>query len=365
MDNTKKQELTPFSCTYTPQLPEILNRMGCTLVISTFQAGKVVLISPKNDEFLVQLPRNFRKPMGVAIENDKMAVATLNEVVILKNSKNLAKTYPNKPDTYDQIWIPRATYYTGYVDIHDLHFGKDNKLWAVNTSFSCLCSIDDNNSFTPEWKPHFISTLQPNDKCHLNGLAMIDGKPKYITGLGKGDSPQSWRENIVKGGILMDIASNEIICEGLAMPHTPRWYDGKLYCLLSAAQKLICIDPESGKYDDVAHIPGFVRGMSRLGDYVFIATSKLRKNSSTFKHLEIAEKANEATVVIVHLPTGSIQGKLMYKMSVDEIYDIQILPNAIRPNILNPYLDWHHRALQAPGLEYWGKKSEEKASKPK
>ena len=342
----------PFSCQFSSNFPELLMQLHCTLVVSTYQAGKLIFISPKDDESLVQLPRTFNKPMGLAIKGDRMAVATKSEVITFTNSKELAATYPKGPNKYDSFYLPMATYYTGQVDLHDLHFGSDG-LWGVNTSFSCLCLIDDKYSFTPKWQPHFITDLVSEDRCHLNGLAMENGKPRYVSGLGSGNSRQSWRENITKGGIVMDIEANEIIAQGLAMPHSPRIYDGKLFVLLSADQKLICIDPKDGSVEDVAHVPGFVRGMTRVGDYVFIATSKLRKNSSTFKHLEIAEKANEASISAIHLPTGAFMGKFTYLSSVDEIYDIQVLDGMLRPNIANTLTQTHLSGLIIPDKTYW------------
>lgn len=344
--------LSPFSCSFTPNLPELLSKLNCTIVITTFQAGKVIFISPKNEEELVQLPRSFKRPMGLTTKDDKMAIATHHEIIVLKNAPNLAHNYPNKQGVYDALYMPRANYFTGGVDIHDLHWGNQG-LWAVNTSFSSLCLIDDNYSFTPKWQPPFISELAGEDRCHLNGLAMENGEPTYITSLGKGDTPQAWRSNIVKGGLLMHIPSNEIILEGLAMPHSPRIFDGKLYVLLSAKEQLICVNPQTGKYEVVAAIPGFVRGMAKHGDFLFIGTSKLRKNSSTFKHLDIAEKAAVAGITVLHLPTGTIMAKLTYHASVDEIYDIQVLPNIVRPNIINTYQETHFKALHIPEKTYW------------
>ena len=175
----------------------------------------------------------------------------------------------------------------------------------------------------------------------------------YVSALGKGDSRQAWRENIIEGGIIIHIPSNEIIVDELAMPHSPRIYDGKLYLLLSAKEQLICVDRATGTYEVVAEIPGFVRGMAKYDDFLFIGTSKLRKNSSTFKHLEIAEKADKAGVTIVHLPTGTITAQLTYNASVDEIYDIQVLPNIIRPNIMNTYGELHLDAIQLPNGGFW------------
>lgn len=347
-------QLQPFSCTFTPNFPELLQQLKCSLALSTFQAGKVIFISPKNENELVQVTRTFHSPMGIAIKGDKLAVATKSEVIIMKNSKELAKTYPKFPDTYDAFYLPMATYYTGNVDLHDMHY-IGNKLCAVNTSFSCISVIDDEFSFTPIWKPKFISELASEDRCHMNGLAVDGDKLKYVSALGDGDSVQAWRENITEGGVIIDIESNETIAKGLAMPHAPRVYNGKLYVLLSAAQKLVEINPENGQTTDVAHIPGFVRGMSKIGDYLFVATSKLRKNSSTFKHLDIADKANEATISAVHLPTGSVVAKLTYHMSVDEIYDVQILEDIVRPNIANTLKDTHLKGLITPQSTFWAK----------
>lgn len=349
--------LAPFSCTYTPNLPELLMKLDCSIMLSTFQAGKIVLLSPEDENSVSQLVRDFNKPMGVALKEDWMAIATENEVILLRDSPDLAKSFPPAPNTYDHFYFPRSTYYTGAVDIHDLHFGKNGELWAVNTSFSAVCTVGNDYSFAANWKPHFISAMGPGDRCHLNGLAMYKGEPLYVSALGSGDKPQSWRANITKGGCIVHIPTNETVISGLAMPHTPRMYDDKLYCLLSAAQQLVCVDTEKGTYDVVCQIPGFVRGMDRIGDYLFIATSKLRKNSSTFRHLEIANVADKASIVLVHLPTGSIVSRLEYQMSVDEIYDIQIIAGSQRPNIFNTNSDAHKSALHLPRATFWAGKA--------
>lgn len=348
-------KLPPFACTHSPNLPELLAQLGCTIVVSTYQAGKVVFVSATSREKLIQLPRTFKRAMGIATQGNKMAIATENEVILFVNSPELAQTYPSKPATYDAMYLPRATYYTGHLDMHDLHYGNDETLWGINTSFSCLCKIDANYSFRPVWQPHFIDVLVSEDRCHLNGLAMKNGEPLYVSALGTGNTYQSWRENITSGGILMHVPSNEIIAEGLAMPHAPRIFDEKLYVLLSAKEQLICVTPHTGAYDVVAEISGFVRGMAKYGDYLFIGTSKLRKNSTTFKHLKITKGADIAGITIVHLPTGKVVANLNWLASVDEIYDVQVLPNISRPNIINTYTDAHYKSLVLPNTTYWSK----------
>ena len=353
----KSTPLAPFSCKYTPQIPELLLQLNCSIAISTYQAGKLIFLSPKDENSLIQLPRTFDKPMGVAEnpEKGKLALACKDEVVVFANSNELAKYYPKAPNKYDALFLPRMTYHTGELDIHDLSYGKDDELYAVNTLFSCIIKINDDYNFTPYWTPPFIDKLVSEDRCHLNGMAMKDGKPKYATAFGRGNSHQSWRDDITKTGIIIDIETNEIVAENLAMPHSPRIFGDDLYVLLSATGELLKIDLKEGKHEVVVKIEGFVRGMSLHKDYLFIGLSKLRKNSSTFAKLDFAEKANKSGIMVIHLPTASIVGKISYLSSLDEIYDVHILPNKTRPNILNTLTTDHKAAVMIPEATFWAK----------
>jgi uncharacterized protein (TIGR03032 family) len=346
------QMLPPFSCTMSPNMPELLWQLNCTLALSTYQAGKVVFLSALNENEIIQLPRDFEKAMGMAVSGERLAVATKNEVVVLANSRALAINYPGYSNKYDGLYLPRATYYSGEVDLHDMSWGNEG-LWAVNTRFSCLSLIDDEFSFKAKWKPSFISDLTPDDRCHLNGMAMQNGKPKYVTALGKTDGPKAWRSEIQAGGLLIDVESNEIVIPNLPMPHSPRIYDGKVYILCSATGELVCAQTATGKYDVITKLNGFVRGMSKIGDHLFIGLSKLRQNASTFRDLPIARESIFCGVVVVHLPSGLPVGHIKYENSVEEIYDVQILPGIRRPAIMNTNMPDHRKALVTNHDAYW------------
>lgn len=355
-----KGSLAPFSCQFSPQLPELLLKLNCTLAISTYQAGKLVFISAKDENELVQLPRNFPKPMGIAedIENDRLALACKDEIVLFSNSGELARHYPKSPAKYDALYLPRVTYHTGPLDIHDLRFGSENKLYAVNTLFSSIVEIDAFYNFRPYWLPPQIDKLVSEDRCHLNGMAVENGRPKYASAFNQGNTAGSWRENITRTGVIYDVETNQVVADGLAMPHSPRLFNGELYVLLSATGELVKINRKKGGYDVVTKLNGFVRGMALHQDYLFVALSKLRKSSSTFGKLPFAEKAKEAGIAAIHLPTGSIAGKVTYQTSVDEIYDVHILANKRRPNILNTLTPDHKGGLMTPKKTYWAQLSE-------
>ncbi len=311
----------------------------------------------------MQLPRNFAKAMGMAVSGDRLAVATKEEIVVLANSKGLAASYPAQPGTYDGLYLPRATYYCGEIDVHDMVWGADG-LYAVNTRFSCLSVIDDFFSFRPIWQPSFITDLTPNDRCHLNGLALEGDKPKYLTALGKSNIPKGWRDRVTNGGLLIDYETQEIIADKLPMPHSPRLIDGKLYVLLSATGELAMVDLNSGNFDVVADLNGFVRGLARFGDYLFLGLSRLRKNSSVFRDLPITQKAVVSGVVVIHHPTLLQVANLQYNASVEEIYDVQVIPNLKRPGIMNTERPDHRLAPATPSDSYWKVDEPEEGQEP-
>ncbi len=349
---TENQPITPFACSYAPQIPELLLNLNCSIAISTYQAGKLVMISPKDENSLVTLPRTFDKPMGFDVQGNRMVIACKDEVICLENSKELAGHYPNKQNTYDSLFLPRMTFNTGHVDMHDIAFGKD-AIWAINSSFSCLCQVTGNHNFIPKWKPKFISDLVSEDRCHLNGMVLVDGHPRYVTALGTGDTHQSWRETIVDGGVLIDLRSDDIILEGLAMPHSPMMYNNELYMLLSATGEFVKVNIQEKSVEVIKALDGFCRGLDIIGDYAFIGMSKLRKNSSTFAKLPFAEAADTAGIKVVHIPTKALVGEIKYQASVDEIYEVKILKDTIRPNVLNTINPVHKLSLSIPEKTFW------------
>ena len=351
--------MRPFACTYTPNVPELLNALGCTIMISTYQAGKTVFLSAKNNESLIQLPRTFDKPMGIAVDQEKgkLAIACKNEVVVFKNSKELAWHYPKSPKTYDSLYLPRVSYKTSFLDLHDLSFGYDG-LYAVNTLFSCISKIDDEHNFTPVWKPKFITEISSEDRCHLNGMAMENGAPKYVSSFNQGNQKQSWRGKITEEGVIIDVESNEIVANDLAMPHTPKIINGELYILLSATGELVKINKQTGKKETIVKLNSFVRGMDVCGEYLFIGLSKLRKTSKTFAKLVNEFSQNTAGVAIVHLPTASLYGQISYLNSVEEIYEVKVLKDTRRPNIISPNSEESNMAISTPSSTYWAIQSE-------
>ena len=244
-DDRKAKAAVPLRAVHTANFPALLRHLGGSLLVTTYQAGKLVLVRDEGDHLNTHF-RAFPAPMGMALAGNRLALGTKMQVWEFVNVPAVAAKL-DPPGRHDACFLPRSSHITGNIQIHEMAWGTGDELWAVNTRFSCLCTLDKEASFTPRWRPPFVSALEPTDRCHLNGLAMVDGRPRYVTALGETDAPRGWRENKAHGGILMDVDSGQVITRGLSMPHSPRWYAGRLWVCESGAGTFGHVDLDTGK----------------------------------------------------------------------------------------------------------------------
>jgi uncharacterized protein (TIGR03032 family) len=320
---------------YTRNLPSILQGLNASLLVSTYQAGKVVGVGVADGELALSY-HNFERAMGVAVRRDVVAVGARAQIWFLHGAPDLAPRI-EPAGRHDACFVTRSSRFTGEIQGHEMAWSGED-LWIVNTAFSCLCTLHPEHSFEPRWRPSFVSALAPEDRCHLNGLAMKDGRPKYVTVLGESDLPHGWRPGKAMGGALIDVESSETVARGFAMPHSPRVYEGQVWLLHSGEGRLIRIDPASGRHDDVAALPGYARGLAFAGPFAFIGLSKVRE-TSTFGGMPIAERREELKcgIGVIDLRTGRLAAHLEFASGIDEIFDVQVLPGARSPMLSGPY----------------------------
>ena len=249
---------------------------------------------------------------------------------------------------HDSCFLPRACHVTGDIGVHEMAFASE-ELWVVNTRFSCLCTLDPDSSFVPRWRPPFITALAAEDRCHLNGVGIVDSQPKYVSALGDTDVAGGWRANKPQGGILMQVPSGEILARGLCMPHSPRWHDGKLWLLESGTGQMLIIDLASGQKQAVAEAPGFARGLAFAGPYAFIGLSKIRQTSA-MDGVPLAERRDQLKcgVAVVDTRVGKMIGLLEFQTAVEEIFDVQILPGLRFPEIVGFQKETLHHTFVVP-----------------
>jgi uncharacterized protein (TIGR03032 family) len=238
--------------------------------------------------------------------------------------------------SYDACYLTRSSFVTGRIHGHELAWGGD-ELWIVNTLFSCLCTLHDDFNFVPRWRPPFITAFEGNDRCHLNGLAMHNGRPKYVTAMAESDEPGGWRPTKNASGCLLDVESGETIARGFAMPHSPRFHEGRLWVLNSGCGQLGLVDSPTGKYEPVASLPGYTRGLAFSGPFAFVGLSQIRE-TAVFGGVPIAENrdALRCGVGVVDLRSGRSVAYLEFVSGVDEIFAVERMPNSTHPTIIGP-----------------------------
>ncbi len=321
-----------FHYSQTDGFAALLRQLGASLLVSTYQANKL-LVARAAGAGLSMLVRTFDRPMGVAVDARRLTVGTRTQVWFLRNAPDIAPRV-EPAGQHDACFLPRSCHVTGDIGVHELAWAGD-ELWVVNTRFSCLCTLDPDYSFVPRWRPPFVTALAAEDRCHLNGLAVVDGRPRYATALGATDTAGGWRADKPRGGVLMDVASNETVARGLSMPHSPRWHGGRLWVLESGTGRLLAADPAGGMTEVVAGLPGFARGLAAAGRFAFVGLSKIRPMSA-MDGVPLAERRAELKcgVAAVDLAAGRVVGLLEFQTAVEEIFDVQLLPGMRFPEVV-------------------------------
>lgn len=336
------QPAPSFRSVHTSTFPEVLKNIRASVLVSTYQSGRVVVLRRDGDVANTHFVA-FESPMGMAVNGDRLAIGTADSIWDFRNAKAIA-------GRHDACFVPRNSHVTGDIRVHEIAFDAAGTLWLVNTRFSALCTVDADHSFVPRWAPPFITELAAEDRCHLNGVAIIDGRPRLVTALGETNTPGGWRANKAAGGALIDIDSGMTVVRGLSMPHSPRWYAGKLWVLESGKGSLLYVDTKAGRVETVAQLPGFTRGLAFAEHYAFIGLSQVRE--SVFDGIPLARRLRledrACGVWVVDIRSGNIVAFLKFEDAVQEIFDVQVLHGLEFPELLDAKSELVRGAFELP-----------------
>jgi uncharacterized protein (TIGR03032 family) len=324
----------PLRSVHTTNFPQLLQRLGASLLVTTYQAGKLVVVRADGEHLNTHF-RAFARPMGLAVDQGRLAVGTAVEIWEYHDVPAVARRL-QPAGRHDVCFLPRSAVVTGDIQVHEMAWAG-GELWFVNTRFSCLCTRDPVHSFVPRWRPPFVSALAPEDRCHLNGLGVVDGQPTFVTALGATDTPGGWRADKASGGVLLEVATGAVRAQGLSMPHSPRWYAGKLWLLESGKGGVGVVDLASGRFEQKAELPGFTRGLDFCGRLAFVGLSQVRE-SAVFSGIPIAQRPlaeRSCGVWVVDIQTGQTVAFLRFEDAVQEIFAVQVLHGVHYPDLIN------------------------------
>ena len=318
------------------QFPQWLAEQRLSLAFTTYQAGKIFLIGVQPNGRLSVFERSLERCMGLAVSETGFYVSTLYQLWRFENALQPEQV----ANGYDRLYVPQLGFVTGDLDVHDLGLDGDGGLYFVNTLFGCLARPSERYSFEPVWQPPFVSRLAAEDRCHLNGLAMRDGKAAFATAVSETDVADGWREHRRDGGCVIDIAADAVVARGLSMPHSPRWHDGRLWLHNSGTGEFGFLDLDSGRFEPLCFCPGYLRGLAMSGDFAVMGLSKPRENR-TFTGLALDDALTARNVEarcalhVVDLRTGDVVHWLRLEGLVHELYDLVVMPGVRRPMALD------------------------------
>jgi uncharacterized protein (TIGR03032 family) len=310
---------------FSPGLAQFLARHDLSIAFTSYQSGRLYLLGHSPDGKLALHEALWPQAMGVAGNADRLYLGTLTELVRLENVLDSGQLANGK---HDRVYVPRNLQTFGDIDFHELGVRADGVVTVVNTRYSCLCVPSLRHSFRPIWKPSFVSALVPEDRCHLNGLAMRDGVPRYVTVVAATDSERRWREHRTDGGVVIDVTDDSTVCAGLSMPHSPRWHDGNLWLLNSGTGEIGRV--AHGEFNPLICAPGFLRGLAFHDNFMAVGLSKPR--DGRFEGLELdgrlAASGEEAWcgIQIRSLDDGSLLEWLRLEGAIIELFGLCVLP---------------------------------------
>jgi uncharacterized protein (TIGR03032 family) len=333
-DEKKTPPMREVRFEYSPHFPEILKHCQASLLVSTYQAGKLGVLGVHDGKLDISF-HSFEQAMGIAPGPMGIALGARQQIWYLQSAPELAGRI-EPVGRHDACYLARQSHVTGNIHVHEMAWGSD-RLWAVNTLFSTLCTVHEDFSFVARWKPPFITELAAEDRCHLNGMAMLDGAPRFVTAMSQTNTPAGWRPTKATSGIVMDVTTNEVVAQGLAMPHSPRWYADRLWVLDSGRGSLSVVDGNAKTVQSVATLPGYTRGLAFSGQFAFVGLSRVRE-TAIFGGLPVQQQFSELKcgIGIIDLQTGQNVAAFQFHSGVDEIFDVQVLPGIRNPVVCGP-----------------------------
>jgi uncharacterized protein (TIGR03032 family) len=314
-----------------------LGRVDVSLMVSSYQSGLLYCLGRNPQGGLHVHQAAMPKPMGIAWEGEGRL--TLAGGMQILRFENVLSPQERINQTFDACFVPRRVHTTGAVDAHDVGVDVEGRVIFVNTRYNCLATLSDRHSFTPIWQPPFIDRIVDEDRCHLNGLAMRDGRAAYVTAVSRSNTVDGWRDRREGGGVVIEVETGRIVCEGLSMPHSPRWHAGQLWLLNAGTGELGVVEglegPEPGRFKPLAFCPGFLRGLAFAGGHAIVGLSKPRykrfEGLALDRRLQEADSAPWCGIQIIDLKTGACVEWFRIDGDVAELYDVAVIPGFATP----------------------------------
>jgi uncharacterized protein (TIGR03032 family) len=331
---------TTIDMAATPGFAAWLDQRAASVAFTSYRAGKLITLGAGQGGALTASDCSLSRCMGLGLAEGRLWAASQHQLWRFDNILSPGQRHGD----HDAVFLPVQSVLTGAVDIHDIvEDGRKHPIFAV-PRFNCLATVAEAHSFEVLWKPSFITDIVAEDRCHLNGLATMEGAPRFVTCIATTNTSGAWRDQRIGGGVVIDVQSGEVVASGLSMPHSPRLYDGKLWIHQSGTGEFGHVNLQTGMFEPLVALPGFPRGLAFHDKWAVIGLSKPREDSG-FDGLPIGDRlardqtAAQCAIIVFNLETGEVDYQVEIGTQVEEIYDIGLIKGIRNPKLVDPDSD--------------------------
>jgi uncharacterized protein (TIGR03032 family) len=227
--------------------------------------------------------------------------------------------------TYDVDGLLRLERINGVGDVHDVVL-ENESLLLVSTANDSVVRLKSGAGYRPSMEVVY-STGHDCDFTHVNCI-WRDGN-RFVATAFTTSNNWSWRTNLRKGkrddGLLFDLATGEVLVDGLSRPHSPRrWKDQ--WVIATAGDNSVVVVSENNDRKKI-EVGGFTRGLFIVNDLAFVATSPLRRSLNTIELQDMATESSSCQVVVVDLRTEKVVDA--FDVPFAGVYDITVFPAAL------------------------------------
>ena len=229
---------------------------------------------------------------------------------------------------FNEAGMQVRTLHVGPLFGHEVIRDQSGITHVCAAAYSALRGFNDLGQDLSIWR---VPGVDPSDdnRSHINGIAALNGQPRYVTCLGLSNTANGWRERAAVGqGVLLDVVTGQVVLEGLTMPHSPRCRGEVVYFLNSGLGQLCSWAPGDMAMSIRAALPGFARGLVLTGEHALVGISQGR---GTAMPAVQTDPFAQPGIAVINLGTGALDH--FETLDVQEIFDVQI---AAAPLVRHP-----------------------------
>jgi uncharacterized protein (TIGR03032 family) len=120
--DTRDPKLREVRYCHTPSFVEVLRQLRASLLVSTYQAGKLATISAAEDSLRFSF-HNLDQAMGIAVGPKRLAVGPKGQIWFFESNPQIAPSLMPAGEV-DACCLARAAHVTGNFHCHKMAWGR-------------------------------------------------------------------------------------------------------------------------------------------------------------------------------------------------------------------------------------------------